>query len=86
MLAENLTVARGAGQDFDPATLEGFVEFFRGRPPETKPSMLVDLEAGRPLEMPWLQGRVVELGRSFGIGTPANAAVVAALAPHVAGR
>jgi 2-dehydropantoate 2-reductase len=86
MLAENLTVARGAGQDFDPATLEGFVEFFRGRPPETKPSMLVDLEAGRPLEMPWLQGRVVALGRSFGIETPANTAVVAALAPHVAGR
>jgi 2-dehydropantoate 2-reductase len=86
MLAENLAVARGDGQDFDPATLDGFVDFFRGRPTETKPSMLVDLEAGRPLEMPWLQGRLVELGRSLGIETPANTAVVAGLAPHVAGR
>ena len=47
--------------------------------------MLIDLEAGRPLEMPWLQGRVLELGRAHGIDTPANAAVVAALAPHAAG-
>ena len=26
--------------------------------------MLVDLEAGKPLEMPWLQGRMVVLGDS----------------------
>ena len=47
--------------------------------------MLIDLEAGKPLEVGWLAGRIVELGRAHGIATPANAAVVAALAPHARG-
>ena len=50
-----------------------------------KSSMLVDLEAGRPLELPWLSGRVLDLARAHGIDTPATRAVVAALAPHVNG-
>jgi ketopantoate reductase len=48
--------------------------------------MLVDLEVGRPLEMPWLSGRMLSLARSFGQRAPALAAVVAALAPHVEGH
>ena len=62
------------------------MEFFRGLPGGTKSSTLVDLEAGRPLETPGLSGRIVTLGREHGIDTPANAAVVAGLAPHAGGR
>ena len=48
--------------------------------------MLIDLEAGKPLELPWLSGRVLELGRAPAASTtPATQAVVAALAPHVDG-
>jgi len=32
--------------------------------------MLVDLKAGRRLELPWLTGKVVELGRAYGVPTP----------------
>ncbi len=86
LVVENLAVAEGAGQVFAADRAESTVAFFRKLAYQTKSSMLLDLEAGRPLEMPWLQGRMVELGRGFGVDTPANAAVVAALAPHAAGR
>ena len=85
LLAENLAVAQAAGQSFAADKEDTAVAFFRELPSATKSSMLIDLEAGKPLEMPWLAGRVVELGRAFGIETSANAAVVAALAPHVDG-
>ena len=57
--------------------------FFATLPLGTKSSMLLDLEAGRPLELPWLAGRIVELGRRHAVPVQANAAVVAALTPHV---
>ena len=33
-------------------------------PPDMKPSMALDLDRGNRLELPWLGGKVVELGRS----------------------
>ena len=54
--------------------------------PETmQASMLHDLQAGRPLELPWLSGAVVRLGERHGIATPVNRTIVAALKPYVAG-
>lgn len=40
--------------------------------PNIKASMLEDLERGNRLELDWLQGKVVELGRKLGVPTPAN--------------
>ena len=85
LLAENLSVAAASGQGFAADRAEAIVALFRSLPGSTKSSMLVDLEAGRPLEMPWLSGRILVLARSFGRETPATAAVVAALVPHVEG-
>ena len=86
LMAENLAVARASGQEFPADHADGVIAFFNGQPYGQKSSMLMDLEAGKPLELPWLSGRVAELGRQFAIPTPASDAVVAALAPHVAGR
>ena len=44
-----------------------------------KASMLHDLERGNELELDWLAGHVVELGRKLGVPTPMNTAVYAAL-------
>lgn len=85
LVAENLSVAAAAGRSFAADRAEAIVEFFRSLPDATKSSMLVDLEAGRPLEMPWLSGRMLALARCFGCQTPATSAVVAALTPHVEG-
>lgn len=86
LVAESLTVARASGQDFGVDRAEAILAFFRSMPGSTRSSMLVDLEAGRPLEMPWLSGRMLALARSYGQPAPATAAVVAALAPHADGH
>ena len=85
LLDENVAVAHATGNALPAETAERLLLFFRGLPYGTKSSMLIDLEAGKPLELPWLAGRIGELGEAHGVPTPANGAVVAALAPHVAG-
>ncbi|MEP2745209.1 ketopantoate reductase family protein, partial [Bauldia litoralis] len=85
LLREAIAVARAAGQDFDDAHADRTIDFFMTLPHEQKSSMLVALEAGRPLELPWLSGKVRALGMEFGIPTPASDAVVAALAAYVDG-
>ena len=49
--------------------------------PELKASMCRDVEAGRPLEVRWLNGAVVRFGEPLGIPTPANRTILDALLP-----
>ena len=58
----------------------------RTSPPMVMPSMAVDLVAGNRLELPWLGGRVRELGKTHGIPTPASDFIWAALKPFLHGR
>jgi len=55
-------------------------------PPPMKASMANDLEAGNRLELDWLAGKVVALGRKYAIATPAHEAVYAILKPYRMGR
>jgi len=55
-------------------------------PPGFKASLLHDLERGNRIELDWLAGKVVELGRARHLATPANAAVYAALKLHRNGK
>ena len=48
-------------------------------------SMHHDLERGNPLEVRWLSGGVVELGRQKGVPTPLNRAIADILALHASG-
>jgi 2-dehydropantoate 2-reductase len=54
--------------------------------PDMTSSMHHDLERGNPLEVAWLSGGVVQLGRQAGVPTPANRAVWDILALHAQGR
>ena len=47
--------------------------------------MLEDLERGRRLELPWLSGAVVRIGREAGVETPTHRFISAILKPHVNG-
>jgi len=86
LLVENLAVARAEGLSFADDHVDTTLSLFGDQPYEQKSSMLVDLEAGKPIEMPWLSGRVAELAATHGIAAPANRAVVAALMPFVNGK
>lgn len=58
---------------------EKAVAFFRGSPPEAKPSLLQDLEKGRRLESEALPGTVVRLGARHGVPTPVHQAAYTSL-------
>lgn len=51
---------------------EKLIQVASGMGAHIKASMLEDLERGNRLELDWLQGKVVELGKKLGVPTPAN--------------
>ena len=56
-----------------------------GLPAQAKASMANDLDAGRPLELPWLAGAVVRRSGRAGLPATANRFVAAALGPYAKG-
>lgn len=85
-MREVVAVGRALGISLREDFAEDRLAFCDGLPAAMKASMLNDLERGSRLEVPWLSGGVVELGRSMGVPTPCNRTVAAVLAPHAAGR
>ncbi len=65
---------------------EKWLAFMKMAPPALKASMLEDLERGNRLELDWLQGKVVELGRASDVPTPVNRDVYAVLKLHRMGK
>jgi 2-dehydropantoate 2-reductase len=53
---------------------------------DMKTSMQHDLEAGKPLEAPWLCGAVVRMSAEAGLEAPVNRTIYAALKPYLNGR
>ena len=86
LVDETVAVGRAKGAALPDGTEAGVMKALAALPPELKTSMLHDLEAGRRLELPWLNGEVVRLGQELGIDTPANARVVEALGPYAGGK
>ena len=86
LMQETVTVGRAAGVPFAddfPAELDRAIAGF---PPTMRASMANDLEAGNRLELDWLTGKVVSLGRELGVPTPASDAVYAAVKLYRMGR
>jgi len=86
LMHESIAVGRAAGVDFPADYPDELERLVAGFPPTMKASMANDLEAGNRLELDWLAGRVVALGRKHGVATPGHAAVYAILKPYRMGR
>ena len=86
LMGEAQAVGTAAGVAFGPDYQEELQRAVDAFPPTMKASMAHDLERGNRLELDWLAGTVVKLGRQYGIPTPANAAVYAVLKPHRLGH
>jgi 2-dehydropantoate 2-reductase len=82
---EVIAVGKARGVTLPADTLDKMLAFNAGAPPAMKPSMALDLERGNRIELPWLGGKVVELGRTLGVPTPTHALMYAALKPYVMG-
>jgi 2-dehydropantoate 2-reductase len=57
----------------------------KGFPPTMMASMAHDLLRGGRIELPWLSGKVVALGRELGVPTPVHSTLFAVLKPYVMG-
>ncbi len=82
---EVIAVGKARGIKLPADALDKMLAFNAGAPPTMKPSMALDLERGNRIELPWLGGKVVELGRQLGVPTPTHAFMYAALKPYVLG-
>jgi len=85
VLSEVAAVARAAGVGLAEGLAENILTTTKGREPFTIGSMGHDLIAGNPIEIGLLNARVVELGKEYGVATPANFAIEAALRPYEMG-
>ena len=82
---EVAAVGRAAGIALPADAVEKTLNFNRSAPPQLMPSMAVDLLRGNRIELPWLSGKVVEIGRKLGVPTPTHAFMYAALKPYIMG-
>ena len=82
---ETLAVATAKGVAVSRTIDEDVASAYKALPPLAKASMLEDLERGRRIELPWLSGAVVRLGREAGVPTPIHSFINAVLKPHVNG-
>jgi 2-dehydropantoate 2-reductase len=84
-LDEAIAVGRARGIAFPAALPAETRQLVDGFPRESRSSMLDDLTHGRPLELPWLSGAVVRLGRERGVPTPIHGFITTVLGPFVRG-
>jgi 2-dehydropantoate 2-reductase len=82
-LREVEAVGRARGVALPPDIVERTLELSEGFAPETKPSLLVDLEAGRRLELEAMNGTVVRYGHEVSVPTPVHSVIYAALKPNL---
>jgi 2-dehydropantoate 2-reductase len=83
---EAIAVGRARGITFPADILDTTLAMIKGFPPNSKSSMLEDLERGRPLELPWLSGAVVRLGQDVTVPAPTHHFITTVLAPFAHGR
>jgi 2-dehydropantoate 2-reductase len=85
-MREVVAVAKAKGVGLEDGFAEDRLAFVDSIPAGMRASMAVDLERGNRLELDWLAGKVVTLGRELGVPVPANEAVYAMLKPYRLGR
>ncbi|MDZ4837133.1 MAG: 2-dehydropantoate 2-reductase [Candidatus Melainabacteria bacterium] len=85
VMTEAIAVAKARGITFDDSLVERRLEYWDNLSPDVTSSMQHDLEQGNRLELPWLSGKVVELGKSLAVETPVNRVLVDVLSPFIDG-
>lgn len=83
---ETIDVGRAKGVSLQADAIERILDLTAHLPPAMKASMALDLDRGNRLEVPWLSGKVAELGRALGIPTPTHSMIYAMLKPYVMGK
>ena len=77
--AEVIALGRALGVALPPDIQARMEKATRNFPADMLPSMAMDLLRGNRLELPWLGGKVVALGKQLGMPTPVFSTMYAAL-------
>ena len=83
--AETEAVARAEGVAVAPDVLDRVRGYMDALPAGTRSSLLIDLQAGKRIELDALAGDVVRRGAALGVPTPVMATLASTLAPYVGG-
>jgi 2-dehydropantoate 2-reductase len=83
---ETIDVGRARGIALPADALDKIVALSSHMPPAMKPSMALDLDRGNRMELPWLSGKVADLGRELGVPTPTHSMMYAMLKPYMMGK
>src|SRR4051795_5753949 len=86
LMREVVAVGRAQGIALDADFADQRFAHINAMSPDMRASMSLDLEMGRPLELPWLAGAVIEMGAQKGVPTPCCRAVRDILAIYVDGK
>jgi len=84
-IMEGMAVAHARGIRLPQSALADMLAHVAGMPPQTKSSMLYDLEHGKRLELPWLSGAVLRIGHELNVETPIHRFITTVLSPFVQG-
>lgn len=84
-IEEVIAVGKAKGVNFPSDLMEGTLKLIQNFPENSKSSMLEDFERGRRLELPWLSGAVVRIGKEVGVPTPIHHFINTVLTPFVNG-
>jgi len=82
---EVVAVGRAKGIALPEDAAQRNMSFLAGAPAAMMASMAHDLIRGNRIELPWLSGKVVALGRELGVPTPVHSTLYAVLKPYVEG-
>ena len=83
---EAFDVGRAKGVALPADAVEKIIDQTQNQPSAMKASMALDLDRGNRMELPWLAGKVAELGRELGVPTPTHSMIYAMLKPYVMGK
>ena len=83
---EVMEVGRAYGVALPDNAVETISGYSDSLPAHQKPSMALDLDRGNRLELPWLGGKVVDLGKKLGVPTPTHSLMYAMLKPYIMGK
>jgi len=71
-MKEVINISNAIGVNLDESAIDDFIVILNKLAPEKKTSMLQDVEAKRKTEVEMLAGKIIELGKKFGVPTPVN--------------
>jgi 2-dehydropantoate 2-reductase len=84
-IAETAAVAAAKGVGLGGDFVGRHKDYYGSVSPDTKSSMLMDLENHRRLELEWLSGAVARFGEEMGVPTPVHRSIYEALKRHANG-